>query len=422
MSYQERQGQMAGQQFMQGQGQGPQGPAMPTGQQVLAPQQQAGVSYGVDFLPPPPTQQAQGQPGQMLQQPQYGMQQYGQQVQPGVPGTPIAQPIQPGQQVQQAYQVQAPQNYGFPAPQQAPQNYGYGQQPVQQAQGWPPVQQAAGQTVQLQDNVVLDGPGVPQELRGRTWGDARRLYTALSSEWLQRNGRPQTPAAQTLASQGVAPGQHPGQPQYQPQQQMQQGQQDPRGAQQPQFWQNPDQRIQQIVSETVQQSLEPVLRQTRGQAIIQARGVAAEGIADFQQLEPYVMQQLAGASPEDLQNPQVWIAASELVRGRLVAAGQYQFPTQQRQQIPGRGYGQQNYGSPATLPSQPAYGMSAPPAHSFFSEGPTAPSIGGFGPSGAPQPTQDDMFYASKWQMPIDQFMAWKYGQQVQQPGMGGAR
>jgi hypothetical protein len=341
-------------------------PQMPMGQQALPPQQPTG-GYGIESLPGP-----QGPQGQYPAFPGYAG------AGPGVPGTPQAQPLQtamPGQ--------------------------GWGQQPMQQGQqgmqqGMPPQPQQGqmsqpqqSRTAQLDDGTILDGPGVPPELRGRSWGDARRLYQALSTDWLTRNRQPTTPAQQTMQSvQQPQPPRYgptpPSQP-LPPQQGGQQGQQ---------FWQDPQRSIQEAVSAAVEQRLAPIAQQSQAQAIMQARNIAQTGVQDFGYLEPYVMQIVGQADPELLTNPQTWVAAARMARGQLVEAGQYQ--PQQSQQRP---------------QSQQV------PVNQFFSEAPSAPSLAGYqGQAGVPQPTQTDYEYARRFQMPVDQYMSWKHGVASTQP------
>lgn len=369
-------------------------PQQQPGQQVYGPPAQGG--YGLDHLPPPP-----GAASQQWGQPQQPAPYPGSYVpQPGVPGAQVAQPLQTQQQPQQWGQPQQQGGWGQPGPAPvqgyAPQQQGYAPNPQQQtAQG--------ARRAELDDNVILDGPAVPPELRGRTWADARRLYSALSNDWLQRNRAPQTPAQQSLQAQGLAPQSAQGAaPQW-----GQQPQQAAQGTQSPAFWQNPDQRIAEVVSQTIEQRLGPVIQQSQSQGILQARNIAATGIRDFDYLEPEIMQIVAGSDPATLQNPQVWIAAARMARGQRMEQGQYNpQAVQARQQQPPR--------------AVPAY--DPPPVHSFFSESPSAPSIaGGYGQaSGARQPTQDDYHYAQKWQMPIGDFMAWKYGMGAPS-GVGGS-
>jgi hypothetical protein len=351
-------------------------PQQPAVQQQ--PQQQPQQGYDSSFWldRPAPGQQPQQQTPVYGQQPQ----------QQGNLYTP--QNFQP-----QGYGLQQPQGQPQPAPQQPqqlpPQQWGQQtQQPApgvygQQQQQFQPRAQPA--TVQLSDDVHLDGESVPQELRGRTWGEARRLYSALSTEWLQRNrggGQPQQPQQQL-------PPQQFGQPQAQAQPQ--------RGAN---FFSNPDERIAEVVRQelqaTVLPALQPMVQQSQANGIMQARNIAATGMQDFQQLETPVMEMLASADPRDLQNPQVWIAAANMVRGQLVATGQYQ-QGQQRQGMP---QPQQQFGP----------GVSQP-ASTFFSEGPTAPSMySQQGPSGNVQPTQTDYHMAQRFGMSINDWMISKLG------------
>lgn len=371
-------------------------PAMPQGQQTLPPNQYSG--YSIDHLPPAPQQQG-GLP--------YG-------VQPGVPGAQIAQPLQTAQPQQQWGVPPQASPQGWPAQQpQMPGQFGTPQQPQ-----WPQQQQAQRPgTVSLDDNAILDGPAVPPELRGRTWGDARRLYSALSTDWLQRHGRPTTPAAQSLQAQGFMQPQAPQGPQapqrpgFQPQ-----GPQTPQApmaapADSRQFWANPDQRIAEVVGQVMEQRLGPMLqpmiaRNQQG-AILEARQVAATGTNDFQYLEPDIMQIVARANPADLQDPQVWISAADMARGRRLASGQYQPQQAQRPQVPGNPNGA-GYGPGTSVPAP-----QGPPVHSFFSESPSAPNVpGAYGSSNGTQATQEDYHFAQKFQMPIQDYMSWKHGAQ----------
>lgn len=327
------------------------------------PQQQSGYGYDPSQVPLPPQQVAQ----------------------PYYPGQP--QPIfQQQTQPQAPQQFQQPQMGGPPQPQMYPQQ----------------MQQPQRQTVQLTDDMVLDGPGVPPELRGRTQGDAMRLYRALSTDFQMRQRQQQTPAAQSLAAQGLGATQLGGVAQPQVQSPVQ-----PPAQPQAQF----QQQLQQAVQAAVAPMLQPVVQQSQTQAIMQARQQAAQLIPDYQYLEADILQNLAGSSQEVLANPAMWQLAAHAARGARVAAGQYQPPRQQPQmQLPGQQ--RQQFGPGMAAPAQPAY--------QFFTESPTAPSgmMGGYGNGGVRTPTQEDQWYARAFNMPLQEYMAYKYGtQQTQQLG-----
>lgn len=383
-----------------GQGAAPQStgvPQMPLGQPAEGGGRTA-VTQSIDSVPLVQPQQ-EGRTYSYPQQPVYGQQ-------PGNLYTP--QNFQPQgyglqQPLGQQPQGQAPQPQGLPPQQfqQQPAPGVYGPQQGQMTQQTQLPQQPQPGRIQLDDNTIIDGAGVPQELRGRTWGEARRLYSALATDWLQRNRQPQTPAQQSqqqIQQGGGLPPQQFGaaQPSGGFQQQGRSQSQQPYS-----FYTNPDERIAQVVREQIEQTvlpaLQPVVAQSQSNGILQARNIAATGSGDWQTLEPYVMEMLASADPRDLQNPQVWVAAANMVRGQLVAQGRYQQP-QRQQQVP---------------QAQPQLGPGASqPSWSYFTESPSAPSVYGNGaPNGAQQPTQEEILHAQRFQMDVPTFMAWKYGQ-----------
>lgn len=338
----------------------------------------------------------QGQPQQ--QQPLHPTVNYGQPggdqaivIPQGPPSAPVVQP-RPNQtgfdlsQLPPVQQTQSPtQLPGQPQQQFTPQQFAPAQQPSTQPQGQPQQAPQAPQQpnrVQLNRDMVMDGPDVPPELRGRTVGQAMQIYTALASEWLQRQ-RPQ--------GQAQPPRQAPAQPQ-QAGLNVPAGQ--PSGAAQAQneasqFWQNPAGYIRQVVQEVNQ----PMLQQTQAQAVNQARLVAAQGISDFQQLEPAIIQALANVDPQALTDPNIWINAADLARGRMARTGQ---------QAPRQNGAQQPFGPGASVPGFQA--------HQFFTEAPTPPSSA----SAAGMLTPEERGYAGRFGMSEDQYRAWKYGLQGQ--------
>lgn len=393
------------------QGQQPQQMAQPTGQQII--NGNAGQSYGVENLPPVPQQP--GQQPYMGQQGNFGLTpQWGAQGQPQQPGGYVQQP---GHASPQSWQ-QPPQAYGVPYQGAAPQ-------PLQSQQGG--FQQPQPGVPQMGLNTRLDGPGIPQALRGRTLGEAIQLYSALEGNWAQRNGVAQTPAQQSLNQMGQ--GQQGSAVQGQPQ-----------GQSQANFWTNPDERIGNVVDRVLEQRLGPMIQQTQQQAVTQAYTVAKSGIADFSGLEGDVMQMLAGADPQSLANPATWIGAADIARGRQVRENRYQPGQQpmgvQQVQVPGQQPPQGFQNNPAMMRAQPAGQSGQMPAYGFFTESPTAPNVSQFGGNGAGgQASQLDYQAAAKFQMPIQDYMAWKVGVSGQQtnnqmnqnlssngPWMGGGR
>lgn len=363
----------------------PQQPAMPTGQFTVPAGSQSG--YGLANLPPMPQQQ--GAPaGFMGQVPLGPMGQYGL---PGAPPQQVGYQQMPaqgyGQQPAAWPGVQPAGQPGLPGPQQAPPMFaGYPQQvPAQQVPGAVPPG-VNGQT-------RLDGPNVPPELRGRTLSEAMAMYNSMAT---MAQGYGQRPAQQ-------APQQAPQQPTLPAQQQpVQQGQ----GS----FWQNPEQRLEQIMEGAIDRRLGPVVQFTHMQAVTGARMAAQQQVPDFSGLEQEVTALVANANPDVLANPNTWIGAADIVRGRQMREGRYRpgsVPPQQAQQV------QQAFGAPQGPNSQQL------PVGAFFTESPAAPAPLGVG--GTPvQPTQQDVAMAQKFKMPIEEWMAWRFGvQPATQPNPG---
>lgn len=297
-----------------------------------------------------------------------------------IPLSPTGQPMAPGvpQAMPQGQQPWPPQ------PQQQPQ---YQQQYQQQPQ------------VQLGGGEILDGPGVPPELRGRRVADVMRIYSRLADDFISRRRQQpqpgQQPEQQPQQQPGVGPQQMYQQPNYQQQQQQPQGQQ----------FSEEDQRIAGIVRHVVNEAVQPFQQQQSEVGRRSAYQQAREQIPDFQQLEPDIMDAVRGASDEALANPEFWLSAADLARGRRLrtvggvpvgqqpqvqpqiplsqipqdrfqqppgslqavpASGQYPQPVAPSAQVGPFGQGQSYYTqSPVPRPA----------THQFFTEAPTGPSL-----------------------------------------------
>lgn len=340
----------------------------------------------------------QGQQGQQFpapgQSPQYPNQGY----QPGhTAGGP------PGSWQGHGVQGETPLGVGYSQPNQS--GYQAPPQGVNQGQGQQPQGQQQGHQIQLGDDMILDGPNVPHELRGRTFGQVKKIYQALASDWVRRQTQPQgagQPQPQGQAPQGQQPPQGYGQ---QPQQfQQGQGDQSRRGASddfyippnqrngggQQQGQQQPQGQGQPDLVSAIREAMSPLFQREAASGLMQARQYAAQSIPDFNELEGDIMQMLSGASPEALANPAVWEGAADLARGRKARArqngGQGQGPYQQPQtqfmtQVPGvpAAYGSPQ--QPQTAPTGAPQGWpnfvpanQQPHPGQFFSEGPTPPA------------------------------------------------
>lgn len=366
----------------------------------------ATVGYGLPGAPPAtviPSQPAPGgwnQPAAAAPPAQWG--------QPGAP-QPGAAPIPP----QSAFPVPS-----APATFQGPP----GQPPVFQGQpAAQPQPQAQPQArYDIPDHVILDGPGIPPEMRGRTFGQMKQIYGALASDFVSRQpGRP----AQNQPQPGVG-GPVPSGPPRGPQGQPVYVQGQPNGGQPQQqdevrqFWENPAGFIRQAVRDEAGQIMGPVAQRNQAQSIQEARSIAASGIPDFAALEGEMMGMLTQAPPEALADPRLWISTADLVRGRLMAAGRYDPRWQNRQPAPqGQANGAPQFGGQNFHQQGPGVSVPAPmapiPQQQFFTEAPTAPpaGYGGWGnQSNQWQLTPDQASYAQKMGMSEQQYRDWSGG------------
>jgi hypothetical protein len=366
------------------------------------------VQYGLPGGPPaqiiPPNQRmprageggyGQGYPVEQI--PQAPQMNQGYQGNPTLPPS-LPQPAstQPGGQYGAAPSA-AP--YGQPG--QYPQ--GYAQGAPQQGQGF---QQGQGpRRIEPADDMILDGPNVPTELRGRTFGQVKQIYGALASEWMGSRARqPGQQNGQPNGQQQQAPAQRQ-QPQGRPVYTQGEGygdQQQPPANEVQEYWRNPAEFTRRAIREEAGAIMAPAVQHAAQTQIAQARQVAMQGIPDFAELEGEMMQTLATADAQALSNPAIWQGAADLARGRLMARGQYRGVRQQPQQ---RFMG----GPGASVPAQ-VVPLQPPQPHQFFTEAPTPPSQQDWG-QGQMQFTQEDAFYASKFGMNQADYMAWKGAQ-----------
>jgi hypothetical protein len=379
------------------------GGAPPQGQWGMAPGQQYSVAGGG-----PQGQQPQPSGFPFAGQPQQngGTQSY------DAYGRPVAPQGQPHPTVPYGEQ----QGGGAAAPQ--PGQWGT---PIQLNGMQPGAMPQAPRAVTLQDDMILDGPTVPPELRGRPFGQVKAIYTALANDWLTRQrqgGQPQQPSPQNPQPQG---GQASGQGQ---------------GAGAPRWdWSNPGEAFRSVVREELGTMLQPVLAQSNATGVAQARSVAVQQIPDFQYLEGTIMQHVANLPPEALADPKVWVNAARLARGEMMEMGTYRFTPNQGVQTlnggvqqlggPPAGFGQRNGGnSPFTsqgpqgqggfTPPPGGFGTGSPgmpyvPSYQSFTESPSAPMFSEFGGAGL---SPAESFVAKEMGMTPDQYLAWRGGMQ----------
>lgn len=304
---------------------------------------------------------------------------------PPAPQPVQQQPQQPQQQQQQAqYQTQ-------PQP-----NGGYGQQPASynQQPSQPPQAPQVPVRVELNENHILDGPGVPPELRGRTVGQAMRIYGTLADSYLRRQPVQQPNQAQQPPQNQPAP-----QPPRQVPNQVQQPRNGSGQYQSNPGWDQPNEPQQPDIRQVIREELQPYAQN----ASVAAMESARRQIPDFNELEADILQQLDGMPQQVLVNPQAWIRAADLARGAKMRT---RFNGAQQ---PGGNSG--GYGAPQHNGVSPANGMSVPAnsyglqPHQFFSESPTPPVFGQeYGLSASEQAA------AAAFGMAPDEYRAWKGG------------
>lgn len=344
-------------------------------------------TVGMNGLQPP---QQQFVPQMQVQQPQQPQMAGFPQYQPGQ--VPVNGMVQQPQQ-QQLSQPHPTLPFGQQMIPQQPQQQGW-QQPQQAFV--PQFQMPQPQRLQVQGQEVLDGAGVPIELRGRTVQQVMQIYNTLAEREIQRQR--QQNGQQPQQQQFQAPGQQQmGQP-LQPQTQQP-------GQQQPRFWQAPEQVVGQQVQQAVQQQLAPVAEYVQQQRIREAQQQAFATIPDLAQLQEHMAPIIAGADPANLGRPEFWEGAADLARGRAIRAAQ------QRQVQMDRSPQQWQQPQPQ-MRSVPAYQLPQP-SYSFHTEAPTPP-MGPMGYMQQPQFTQIEMAAMQGMGMTPEQWMAYKGGVQQQ--------
>lgn len=303
-----------------------------------------------------------------------------------------------------------PQQPMYPAqPQQPPLVYaqqpGYAPAPAQPQ--WPQQQQPPQMPPQYQGadlNARLSGPGIPQELQGRTVAEGLRYYGVMREEFVRMRQAQQ----QQTPLQG-----QPQQPQ-QPQQQPQGGYIPPQSAQ-PRVPQQgapgqPVDPMRQYITdglrEVLPEMLAPVTQPLQQRQMQEVYGQVRARYPDWQQFEGDIMQSLVGANAQQLSSPEVLEAAYFHAKGRAMSR-----PPQQGGQ-PGPGY-QPNWPLPQQ-PQQP-YPYQAPaipyqgqaPA---FVEGPTPPAPAQYSPNGQAADPRDELF-AKRFNVPVEVYRSWKQPQ-----------
>lgn len=309
---------------------------------------------------------------------------------------------------QQAFQQQG--QYGMPpgyAP--MPTNQQYMQQPMQPAYpGFAPAPQQPMQMPQMPQGGDLNArvpndPSIPQELRGKTWGEAMRYYGIMREDFVNRQQQRQVP--QQPQQQQFQPIQNQQQPQ--PRSQAGWGQQ--QNQQQMQQVDPVRQAVSDVLSEALPQYLAPIVQPIQQQNLLNTYNGVKGRFQDWAAMEQDIISSMQSADAQTLNNPQAWEAAYYHAKGKAMTQRQLGPGPQQPQQ------GQPNYGPP--MPQQqyqqsqmpvyqaPQQGYQGPLGNQFV-EGPTPPAPG----MHAQQQDPRDEAFARRFNMPVEVYRSWKGG------------
>lgn len=295
--------------------------------------------------------------------------------------------------------------YGYPAPPPAyPQPGQPGALPPQFGPGQPGT---AGMDMNTRFPNRQD---IPEELRGRTLGEAMRYYGIMRTDFVQRHSPNNQPPGGAAPPAPGQPGQSaPGQPAP--------GQPDP---------------IRRAVDEAMAAAMPRVTGPAYDAAAMVAYDRVARSFPDWQYYDAEIKTMLQGSPPELIANPQTWELAYDTVRGKRLRQ-----PPPAPSAYPGSGYpgypppalppaggaggpfpglGAPNpgsYGAPPAgypnggypgAPTYPGYPTPAggPPAPApYFSEAPT-PSA----PNPAVPANPNDEVFARRFGMSVEQYRA----------------
>jgi hypothetical protein len=278
---------------------------------------------------------------------------------PGTSGYPVPNP---------GYAVPTPAA-GFPAPAPVPQYAVPSGPPLPQIPAPQPAAPAQNfGRVALGGEEILDGAGVPPELRGRKVADVMRVYQTLADNFIANRRQQQPPVPQQ-------------QPPVPPASPASNAESDA------EFWKAPTENIRNLVRQVTQEVVQPIQQQNLAQGARGAVEQARQRIQDFGMLEADIIDIARNAPPEALANPEYWEHAADLARGRRIRSGQYQPPQAPQQTAEHRSIfgplvtpATQPYPQPVNpnpAPAAPALaygGYNRPPTAQFFTEAPTAPT------------------------------------------------
>ena len=302
------------------------------------------------------------------------------------------QPVVAVPQSGQPQVVGSPQVAAVPAPVPHPT---LGFAPGQLAQPIP-VPVAVART-QFTGAEILDGPGIPVELRGRTVTQAMDLYSKLIDHYSKTKPAPVVSGqpAPAIQQPGVVAAPVAGQPLPPPQSPVQATS----------FWRTPEASMEAVVEKVVQKVMGPSIAVSQATAIQSAEEQAKRTIPDYPAIQEELQSIISTAAPEHLTNPAFWTEAADLARGRLLRKAQITGqPAAPPVAMPAYSA---PYGVPAgpqapvALPSVPA-SMAVP---GYFAEGPTPPQ--GYGAPYTGQLTAYQSAAAKGFGMDPAEYSAW---------------
>lgn len=282
--------------------------------------------------------------------------------------------------------------------------------PPAQPQGQPP--QGPG-AADLNQRIRHNDPNFPQELWGKTLGDAMRFYSIMRQDFVARHNAGQPPQGQPPVDprQRPAPQGPPAQSWNQPPAQQPPAQQSPQG-QPPRYGAPPVAAppagfvaltdVGDMIEQAIARAMAP---QTAISVETVYRRVAGE-FQDWSQHALQVQEAVRGADPSTLLNPEVWRAAYYFVKGRALSqGGDTTSPP-----------------APSVPVTGPVYNL-PPQQTGFFAEGPSAPPAQFSGqPNTGAGLTSEQRLYARRFGMTDQQYIDWSHGNVPAMPQGNGGR
>lgn len=263
------------------------------------------------------------------------------------------------------------------------------------AQPAPPIEPKMLTGADLNMRIKHGDPNFPNELWGRTVGDAMRYYSVMREDFKTRNMRqpapqptpaaPAPPTSEAPATRGyVPPAPAPAAPSG------------------PAF---DEERLVSLIRSTMRAELgqSPIAMAAADTVKVGMRSK----YPDFAHYEQSVLEELRGADANILADPATWETAYFFVKGRAHATGQG---------LPTAPVGSPGpvHGSRGELVTPPVAAPGMPP---YFAESPSAPPPTAHGMAADPRLDPQNILMARRHGIPIDEYVQWLNGNV---PSMGG--